>query len=208
MMKNSLRLLALCLLLTACERGQGISLAPYEETWGTEQSFQVCHGFSCTNRTPVTLDRNDWQAILSPFREPASSAEEERSKIAQSIGHIEKIVQQKTGMNPDLGEARTFERDQDQMDCIDEAINTSRYLDFLQKTGVMKWNEPANPVHRGYFVDGMWPHNSGAVREKATGERYAIDSYYRDSGEPADIVPLETWIRNWNPERSGRPDRS
>lgn len=200
--------LILLLLLTACTKGQGISLRPYEDTWGTPNDFYVCHGFNCTNRTPVSLSEQEWQTALSPFRTPAKDAADERSKIAQSIGLIEKMVQQKTGMNADLGEATTFERDQDQMDCLDETINTSRYLHFIEKEGVLKFNEPADPIHRGYFVDGLWPHNSGAVMEKATEERYAIDSYYRDSGKPADIVPLDIWINNWRPYRSGRPDRS
>ncbi|MCB1592276.1 MAG: hypothetical protein KDI90_07485 [Alphaproteobacteria bacterium] len=201
-------LLILPFLLTACTKGQGISLRPFAETWGTPYEFQVCHGFNCTNRTPVALDRSEWENILKPFRTPAADAAEERNKIAQYVGLIETTVQQKTGMKPDKGEARTFERDQDQMDCLDETINTSRYLHFLEKRGILKWNEVADPVHRGYFVDAMWPHNSAAVKEKATGQRYAIDSYYRDNGQPADIVALEKWLKNWSPYRSGRPDRS
>ncbi len=196
------------LLLCACERGQGISLKPYEETFGTPQQFQVCHGFGCTERTNVTLTAPEWNVVLQPFSIRAANAQEEREKIAQTIGRMEKMVQHKTGMNADGPEATTFERDQDQMDCIDEAVNTTRYLKFIESTGLLQWNQVVDPVHRGYFVDAMWPHNSGAVKDKATGQKYVIDSYYNATGEPAHVIPLETWINNWSPKRSGRPDRS
>ncbi len=207
-MKKISALMPLLLILCACERGQGISLKPYEETFGTPQQFQICHGFGCTERTDVTLTAPEWRAVLQPFAVHAENAEQERTQIAQTVGRMEKMVQHKTGMNTDGPEATTFERDQDQMDCIDEAINTTRTLRFIENTGLLKWNQVVDPVHRGYFVDAMWPHNSGAVQDKKTGEKYVIDSYYSATGEPAHIIPLETWINNWSPQRAGLQDRS
>ena len=126
-------------------------------------------------------------------------AADERLKIAHAIAQIEKQIIANTGMTPDRGEAHTFEADNGQMDCMDEAINTSQYLKFLEEAGVLKFNEASEPVHRGFFVDGMWPHNSGAVREKATGEIYVIDSYYFDAGHDAAVVPLRKWLDEWRP---------
>ncbi len=113
---------------------------------------------------------------------------------------MEKEVVKATGITPDLGEARTFEGDQSQMDCIDETINTSLYLQFFDDEGLFKFHEAAPPLHRGYFVNGMWPHNTGAVREKASGKVYAIDSYYFDNGVTPSIVPIDVWLQNWRPE--------
>ena len=207
-MKKILLLTLSFLSLSACERGQGISLHPYKDYDATPYSFSVCHGFSCSYKTPVTLTEQDWQDILAPFAVRAENAAQEREQIAQSIGIMETKVQKIGQLNPDLGEATTFENDQDQMDCIDEAINTSHYLQYIESFDVLKFNEIANPIHRGYFVDAMWPHNSAAVREIETEERFAVDSYYFDNGTPASIVPIDVWLDRWNPKKSQPQDRS
>ncbi len=188
------------LLLAACAKGQGISLAPYQDKGASPQNFRVCHGFSCSARTEVHFTDKQWNDIIAVFKEPSKTAAEEREKISRAVALIEKQVTASTGMKPDLGEARTFEADQHQMDCIDEAINTSLYLRFLGDAGVYKWHKAAEPIHRGYFVDGMWPHNSGAVREIETGEIYAIDSYYFNNGIDAAVVPIDVWLDEWRPE--------
>ena len=103
-------------------------------------------------------------------------------------------------INPDLGEAHSFEGDQAQMDCIDEAINTTHYLEFMEQAGLLKHHIAASPIHRGFFVDGQWPHNAAAVKEKNSGEIFAIDSYYFDSGKPAQSVPIDVWLDKWRPE--------
>lgn len=86
------------------------------------------------------------------------------------------------------------------MDCIDETINTSMYLKFFEDAGLLKHHTVARPIHRGYFINGMWPHNSGAVQENKTGTIYAIDSYYSDNGGEVHVVDLDTWHAQWRPE--------
>lgn len=190
---------SLCLFLAACA-GQGISLIPYQDSGASPQHFRLCHGFSCSERTNVSLSDAQWNKVLSPFKKKAKNAEFERKQIADALSLMEKEVIADTGMKSDFGEARTFEGDQSQMDCVDEAINTSLYLKFLDQAGVLKFHKAAEPVHRGFFVDGQWPHNSGAVEEIATGEKYVIDSYYFDSGVPPAVVPLDVWLAEWRPE--------
>ena len=187
------------LFLSACT-GQGISLLPYQDRGASPEHFRLCHGFSCTERTQVTLNERQWEKVLAPFKKKAKNAEGERKQIASALAIMEKEVNADTGINPDFGEARTFEGDQSQMDCIDEAINTSLYLKFLDDAGVMHYHDAAEPVHRGFFVDGQWPHNSGAIEEIATDEKYVVDSYYFDSGIPPAVVPLEIWLAEWKPE--------
>jgi hypothetical protein len=177
-----------------------MNISPYKvkNAWAGE--FYICHGFSCTERTKIMLSEKQWRRVAKIFRKKSKTPEDERKKIAQAIEQIETEIDKVSGLRPDLGEARTFEGDQSQMDCIDESINTSMYLEFLQQEGLMRLHEPVPPVHRGFFVDGKWPHNSGAVRERPTGKIYVIDSYYFDSGKKVYVVPLDAWLKNWRPE--------
>ncbi len=189
-----------CLFLAACANGQGISLAPYGIERETPQNFKVCHGFGCSARTPVGLTKREWSKVTAPLRKRSKTAAAERKKIAKSVALMERVVQKKAGFNKDLGQATTFEKDQHQMDCLDETINTSRTLAFLDVGGSLRLNSVYEPIHRGYFIDGMWPHNSGAVRDNETSEIFAIDSYYSDNGGTVSVVPLSVWLDEWRPE--------
>ena len=111
---------------------------------------------------------------------------------------MEKFSGEKTGTHEDVGEAVRFKTSTKQMDCIDETVNTTTYIKFLNEEGLLKFHEPALPVHRGYFIDGRWPHNSAVIREK-DGPLYVVDSFYRANGQEPHIVPRTDWVNGWRP---------
>ena len=39
----------------------------------------------------------------------------------------------------------------------------------------------------------QWPHYTATMVELATGQRYTLDSWYFDNGQPALVVRNETW---------------
>ncbi len=137
--------------------------------------------------------------MLDIFHPPAKNADEEKQKIALAIAKIETTINTITKMNPDRGKAENFESDEDQMDCIDETINTSLFLKFLEKDRAFKWHKVGEPIHRGYFIDAMWPHNSASIIENSSGEIFAVDSYWYDNGQPAQIIHMDIWMDSWDP---------
>ena len=188
------------LALSCCVNGQGISMIPYEDKSASPKDFVLCHGFGCSEKTRVRLTDGEWKRVIAPLKKKSKNAEAERNALAKSVGLMEQIVTKAANMRPDQGEAHTFEKDQDQMDCLDEAINTTHYLEFIAAANLLKFHRAHDPVHRGYFVNGVYPHNSGAVEELTTGRVYVIDSYYFESGHTASVVPLDVWLNNWRPE--------
>jgi hypothetical protein len=198
-LKKRFLILASVLAVAACAKGNGISMMPYSTKNDWPGQFNLCHGFSCSEKSLVTLDEKQWNKVAVLFKKPAKNPEAEREQIEKAIAVLEVESTKDAKLSPDFGEANTFEGDQSQMDCIDEAINTTHYIEFLEEAGFLKHHDPAPPLHRGFFVDGQWPHNSGAVRETESGEVYAIDSYYFDSGKPAVAVPIDTWLDEWRP---------
>ncbi len=185
--------------LAGCAKGNGISMMPYNDKHDGPQAFKLCHGFSCSNKTLVELDQKQWNKVAAVFKKPAKTPASEREQIAKAVAILEVETTKAAKLNPDFGEAETFEKDQSQMDCIDEAINTTHYIEFLEEAGLLKYHDPAPPLHRGFFVDGQWPHNTGAVKENGSGEIYAIDSYYFKSGTPPAAVPIDVWLDEWRP---------
>ncbi len=173
---------------------------PFENPAASPQQFMLCHGFGCSQRSKVSLSQKEWKRATNPLRKTPKTANQERKNLLKSMALIETAVQQSSGLSPDFGGARTFENDEHQMDCLDETINASQYLKFIAQEHLLKFHTVADPVHRGYFVDGMWPHNSAAIHDSKTGEIYAIDTYYSDNGGKAYAVDLDTWLNEWRPE--------
>jgi hypothetical protein len=116
------------------------------------------------------------------------------------LGKVERLAGKKSGTSVDLGEARGKPEDDFQMDCIDETANNHLYMKFIRDAGVLKHNVYERPVHRGYFVDGAWPHNAVAVRDLKTNELFVFDSFYKPNGKTPYVIPLTEWKAGWRPE--------
>lgn len=189
-----------CLCLSACG-STGMNLYHYQDPAATPQDFTVCHGYGCTHRTYADFSDKEWRAITALFKKKPKDAAAERVQIGKAIAMMEKYAGAATGTSGDLGEARTRKEDQNQMDCIDETVNTSLYLKFLDSADLFTYHRVTTPRHRGYFIDGAWPHNTAAVRENASGDIWVVDSYYFANGHGPSIVRLDEWFAGWTPPK-------
>ncbi len=195
--------LAAALCVAGCGN-QGMNLYPYKDPSFTPEKFAVCHGFNCYYRTEGWITPKQWKQVEAIFRPAPKNAAEERKRISKAIGKMEYYAGLSSGLNQDRAKAETFEENRiTQMDCIDETINTDLYLEFLANEKLFKFHRPHGPVHRGFFVDGAWPHNSAAIEEIETGDVYVVDSYYRAHAQPAYMVPLKEWAAFWRPPEDG-----
>jgi len=153
----------------------------------------------------VSLGYEEWRNITVIFSGAAnmannvSDAEQERNLIAVAIGALEKIIGAKTGTSADL--AGTFHSIQGQLDCNDEAINSTTYMRLMRQNGLIKLHEIEDMRTRNFFFSG-WPHSTAVIHEIATGERYAVDSWFYDNGFPATIVPFALWKSGYIPKDS------
>jgi len=165
--------------------------------------FDVCTGGGCFEVKHVALNQAEWQVIAAVFAEAgmAASAERERRLIALAIGEMEKIVGIKTDTATDL--AGTFGNSNypGQLDCNDEAINSTTYMRLMQQNGLIKLHAVEDMRTRNFFFSG-WPHSTAVMHEIANGERYAVDSWFYDNGFPATIVPFAQWKSGYVPEDS------
>lgn len=199
-MKN-LALFVLPFVLVACSTG--IPIKKYNDLPAQPQAFTLCHGYSCTQKTEAGFSDAEWNNVLAIFRSnPAKDSAAERIKLGKAIALMERYSGAKTGTDDDDAEATGSKRNKMQLDCIDETINTTHYVGFLQKAGALKFHEVADPTHRGYLIDGKWPHNTAVVRDTSTGELFVVDSFYKKNGEEPYIMPRETWLDGWKPAGS------
>jgi len=192
--------LAGALLLSGCmaTASQDRFLAKYADPRPELGAVLVCHGYGCRIQTAVDL-RLQWAALVEPLAEAAPDAATERARIAEAIARIETAVGALTGTSEDIGGTFAGFAREGQMDCVDEAANTTTYLTLMERSGLLSWHEVRAPMSRGFFVNG-WPHTSAVIAETANGEAWIVDSWFHDNGSPAEVVALDDWLGGWSPE--------
>jgi len=165
--------------------------------------FDVCTGGGCAEIKHVSLTDEEWQVIANIFANAVvvSNAEQERNMISEAIGVFETFIGEKTGTASDL--AGTFGNSDypGQLDCNDEAINSTTYMRLLRQNGLLKFHEIEDTRTRNFFFTG-WPHSTAVIHETASGERFAVDSWFYDNGFPATIIPFAVWKSGYIPEDS------
>ena len=162
------------------------------------QRFSVCYGHTCSVVVTASLPQAAWQRVRVVFHAGVDGPEDERTRIASAIALLETLVGEITGTARDLGgDVRGFLKP-GQMDCVDEANNSTTYLKMFAADGLLKWHEVGPVVKRGHILFGM-PHATAIITDKTTREQWAVDSWYLDNGEPPYIVPYRIWKDGWSP---------
>ncbi len=197
------RLLFSCCFLFVLNAGAAVSDINriYHEI-PTLEAFDVCSGGGCADIQRVALTQEEWQKIVAIFsNSDKASAEQERKQLSLAIGKLEDIVGVKAGTSTDR--AGTFDNSSypGQLDCNDEAINTTTYMRLMYSHGLIKLHEIEDMRTRNFFFTG-WPHTTAVIHEVATGRRFAVDSWFYDNGAPATILPFEQWKSGYVPEDS------
>jgi hypothetical protein len=163
--------------------------------------FSICHGGGCAHITDTAVLEEEWLQATRECQPEPKDAESERVCIANTVGALEKVVGDKTGTNTDRGGTFGNSHDSGQMDCNDEAINTTTYLKLMQQHGLIQFHDVLDIKRRGFFLN-RWPHTTAAIRDMHDGRVYAVDAWFYDNGMPAVIVPFELWKTGWKPEDS------
>jgi hypothetical protein len=156
----------------------------------------ICHNYTCRSVTPVTLSDADIAEIAGDLQAGAVDAAAERDAISRSVQTFERIVGERIGTSGDLPGMQFGQGNPGQMDCMDEATNTTSLLVVLQAHGYLHHHRVAEPASRGFFLDGRYPHATAVLRETASGAKWAIDSWPRANAEPPVIQSLPEWKRS------------
>lgn len=177
-------------------------------TWATDHAIDICYGFGCKHQETMIFDAELAAMLGRLFLPLAADAAQERKQIARAIAYLERHVGRYVGTSADIGgnfdPTRSYPR-RFQLDCIDESRNTTTYLNYLDHLGLLHWHQPTARQHRSRFLfDGHW---TAVIEETPSGQRYAVDSWYHDNGEPPEIQPLVDWLQRKHPTLTNRPQR-
>ena len=193
-------LLALgCLLLAGCAgQANGNIGGWYSARGGVAPAgtrIYVCHAFGCARKTPFDFSPAHMRRLKAILAKGRKSPAAERAAIAQAIAWSEKTMGPVVGSDKDVGGYDLHNSGvPGQMDCIDEATNTTSVLSVAARAGYLAHHQVASPVARGFFLDGRYPHATAVVRETGSGAAFAVDSWPEANGVPPVIMPLDAWF--------------
>lgn len=159
------------------------------------ESIDICHGFGCKYRDELGLTAAD-RATLAKLMAPGkTSAAAERSAIGAAGAWFDRRMGPVAGTTGHVARAnRYYMFDKRQMDCVDSSRNTTSLLLVLEQLKLLRHHEVAEPVARGYLIDGRPPHVTAVLMEKATGTEWSVDSWTRAYGQAPEIMQLAQWM--------------
>jgi hypothetical protein len=161
----------------------------------------VCSDWGCATRQAVQLSHADWASVQGLFEPPPQTPADERRAIALAIARLERIAGESTGTSVDRGGNL---QGPGQMDCVDESLNTQGYLRLLQEARLMRWHRPQGRALRSWFL--LDQHWSAVIHERDSGERFSVDSWYGNNGQPPEIQPILDWYLKRHPPRALKQD--
>lgn len=187
------KLLALLLLFTGAAWAGRIVIPSPENI--SLSALPVCYDFGCKSRVTVSLSADEWASVANWFVPAAPTPHREREQIKNAIGWMEVLVGRHTPTHKDLAFDLPANDDEDgifpgQLDCIDEAVNTTSYLKLFEMNGLLKHHEVLEAAYRRSLFDQHW---AGQVRETQTGRRFVVDSWFQPNGHLPVIQDGKRW---------------
>ena len=155
------------------------------------RTFFSCTDYHCDAGREVTLRDWQWQRVRALFA-GNRTARAERDSIRRAIALLEDMVGAMTGTWRDLAGNVAGAGQAGQLDCISESRNTTTYLRLLSEDGLLEWH--AVEARRARHTMIFNTHWTAVIRERGSGDRYAVDSWFLDNGQPPAIQPLDAWL--------------
>lgn len=152
-------------------------------------SLNICSGHGCQHISKVKLNDEIIDSVKKYFVN-INNSEDERIAIKKAIPDFEKYVGPKTGTDGDIASLGVLgSSDPTQLDCVDEAFNTTFYLIMLRERNLIKFHNILTPTWRGGLF--QWTHYVAVIENSGT--KWIIDSGVSDNGGPVKIMKYEDW---------------
>ncbi len=185
-------------LVAACSsptlRSPEIYLNSYAVSAPNMQRLFVCHGYECRLKTAIALRAHELDQIRKLMAPGQAGPAAERAAIATTIAWLEDRVAPIAGTAADRDYRDLLSgSDPAQLDCIDEAANSTSYMMVIRNLGLLKYHTIGHPISKGFLLDGRYPHVTALLLENETGEPYAIDSWIFANGEEPVVMTLQDW---------------
>ena len=140
----------------------------------------VCMNFGCKTKEIISLSDKEWKSVANWLQPNVVDAHSERENIQKAIGWMEVLVGRHTPTHRDVGgDLKDNAKFPGQLDCIDEANNTTTYLQLFEENGLLQHHKVVEQAYRRAIFDQHW---AGQIETLETGERWVVDSWFQNNG--------------------------
>lgn len=155
----------------------------------------VCFDYGCAVIEQVMFSA-ERMGFLRDFMSQSDDASSERLRLALAVGFMYRWAAEQTPIGADRGGNLADDGVHGRMDCIDHSRSTTGLLQLLQSRRLLRHHRVEAPVRRNRWL--IQQHFAAAVAElgddAAPGTVYVVDTWFRDNGRPAVILPLREWM--------------
>lgn len=154
---------------------------------------RICFNWSCASRQQITFTRADMTEVERQMAQcPGNGWHTRVQRLRIGIWQMELLAQK---YQPLLAnDAAINEDDGDRagrMDCVDNASNTTSYLQVLGNLGLLPgWSVAAQQVRDRFSFQVHW---TAVVVDRGGAGAWAVDSWFRPNGYLPYVMPAAEW---------------
>lgn len=156
----------------------------------TDTAIEICFNYGCESRQTVLFSAADMQAVRDLML-PAVDAADERLRLADAIGRMYRRAGEQSPIHVDRAGDLLDDGVYGRMDCIDHAHTTRRMLEGMEAAGALRFHRVAAIERRTSWL--IMQHFSATIQALDDGTRWAVDTWFRDHGQPAVVMDMDTW---------------
>ena len=156
----------------------------------------VCYGFVCRRRYIWDFGQGDRKALTQIMAAGRANATAEREALRKAVVWFDKRMGPVLGTDKRIAKAdfRYFD-DKHNYDCWDTTRNTTSLLLVMDQWGLLRHHTVSGPRYRGNTLVLQTPHNTAVLRDRKTGENWALDMWPRAYAQLPDVMTVEKWVK-------------
>lgn len=166
-------------------------------------TLRICFNWSCARRQTMTFTPDDIALLKRSMAVcPGTSLNDRLQHVRIGIWQMELLAQK---YQPLLANDRAINDSEvgieGRTDCVDNASNSTTYLDILRDIGQLTGWAVASPEVRNRF-DLTAVHWTAVIIDTETELPWSVDSWYRPNGHLPMVMPLRSWLdekKGWEP---------
>jgi hypothetical protein len=157
-------------------------------------TLRICFNSSCARSEIITFTDSDLRQVRQQIGLcPNADLDARLQRVRIGIWQMQKLAQKYVPVLANDREVNDREYGvEGRTDCIDNATNTTTYLQILAALGELSgWSVDAPSVRSLFDINAV--HWTAVISDQSTGERWAVDSWFRPNGNLPFVLPLSNW---------------
>ncbi|MBY0346443.1 MAG: hypothetical protein K2P98_06220 [Neisseriaceae bacterium] len=159
-------------------------------------TLPICYQYGCKIEQNIQIPNTILAQVQADFAE-VESAEQERQALALALRVLYLFAGSITPISVDKGGNFHDGTAIGRMDCIDHSSNTTTFLTYLANHNLLRFHQVGKKAFRAPWI--LNSHYAAQLVEIADGSAWVVDTWFKDFGELAVIVPYDLWHAGYEP---------